>query len=201
MARTVARGDAAKASNAGPGLQWPSGGRPGARPPAPSGPRGRAGQLVVGLADGVAEHPVHRALAAEDGEQALGEPACGVRAGGGRRPARRCGGAAAPAGSWSRRPRRRRWRGRWSWCVMRVPPFCPGPARVPGGNFVGDLLRGRAGGAATAAGAARAAAAGFTYQGDAGPSPARRSAGCDGRRGWTAAAGRGHPEGGLPHVS
>ncbi len=42
---------------------------------APSGVLGgQFGELVVCLADGVSEHPVHRALAAQDGEQPFGEP-------------------------------------------------------------------------------------------------------------------------------
>lgn len=50
---------------------------------APGGPErgggGQFGELVVGVADGVAEHPVHRALAAEDREQPFGEPLVGPR--------------------------------------------------------------------------------------------------------------------------
>ena len=164
------------------------------------GARGEPAELVVGLADGVAEHPVDRALAAEDGQQAFGEPV--VRARSARSCGVPCGGAAAAGGAAALGPVRGRpcGPGRCP-CVVRCvrPVDCAGPVRpaIPGGNFCWGSSTGRARRRRKRRPAVRRGADEFTYPGD-GPRPQgalravrvrARGGRHDGRRG-------GRPEGG-----
>ncbi len=113
--------------------------------------RGEPHQLLVRVSDGQAQHPVHRAFAAEHGEQLLREQL--VR-----------GQPLWPAGSGARRAcADRRVPPVLSWSCSWLPP-----PSIPVSNFCWGSCTGAAGAAARTDPGARRGAAGFTYPGERG---------------------------------